>query len=100
MVGRAGAPVAVTDTGILAHGFDQKVAISILIKPNQTGTLVETLAAVEMATRNGCTAVVLHRSGETEDTTLADLAVGASDTQIKTGSLCRSDRVSVATVLG
>jgi len=84
----------VTNTEILARGIAQKVANSILIKPNQIGTLSETLAAVEMATRSGYTAVVSHRSGETEDTTIADLAVGTQATQIKTGSLCRSDRVS------
>ena len=84
----------VTNTEILARGIDQNIANSILIKPNQIGTLSETLAAVEMATRSGYTAVVSHRSGETEDTTIADLAVGTSATQIKTGSLCRSDRVS------
>ncbi len=84
----------VTNTEILARGIDQNIANSILIKPNQIGTLSETLAAVEMATRSGYTAVVSHRSGETEDTTIADLAVGTAATQIKTGSLCRSDRVS------
>jgi enolase len=84
----------VTNTEILARGISQNIANSILIKPNQIGTLSETLAAVELATRNGYTAVVSHRSGETEDTTIADLAVGTSATQIKTGSLCRSDRVS------
>ena len=84
----------VTNTEILARGIKQNIANSILIKPNQIGTLSETLAAVELATRNGYTAVVSHRSGETEDTTIADLAVGTSATQIKTGSLCRSDRVS------
>jgi enolase len=84
----------VTNTEILARGIEQRIANSILIKPNQIGTLTETLAAVEMATLNGYTAVVSHRSGETEDTTIADLAVGTAATQIKTGSLCRSDRVS------
>lgn len=84
----------VTNTEILARGIEQNIANSILIKPNQIGTLSETLAAVEMATRGGYTAVVSHRSGETEDTTIADLAVGTAATQIKTGSLCRSDRVS------
>ncbi len=83
----------VTNTEILRQGIDRGVANSILIKPNQIGTLSETLAAVEMATLNGYTAVVSHRSGETEDTTIADLAVGTAATQIKTGSLCRSDRV-------
>lgn len=84
----------VTNTEILERGIKQNIANSILIKPNQIGTLSETLAAVELATRNGYTAVVSHRSGETEDTTIADLAVGTLATQIKTGSLCRSDRVS------
>jgi enolase len=84
----------VTNTEILARGIEQRIANSILIKPNQIGTLSETLAAVDMATRSGYTAVVSHRSGETEDTTIADLAVGTAATQIKTGSLCRSDRVS------
>lgn len=84
----------VTNTDILAQGISQAVANSILIKPNQIGTLTETLAAIKLATTNGYSAVVSHRSGETEDTTIADLAVGTSATQIKTGSLCRSDRVA------
>ena len=84
----------VTNTEILARGIGERIANSILIKPNQIGTLSETLAAIELATTNGYTAVVSHRSGETEDTTIADLAVGTSATQIKTGSLCRSDRVA------
>ena len=84
----------VTNTATLARGIDAGVANSILIKPNQIGTLTETLAAIEMAGRAGYTAVVSHRSGETEDTTIADIAVGTSATQIKTGSLCRSDRVA------
>ena len=84
----------VTNTEILARGIGERIANSILIKPNQIGTLSETLAAIEMATNNGYTAVVSHRSGETEDTTIADLAVGTAATQIKTGSLCRSDRVA------
>ena len=84
----------VTNTEILARGIGERIANSILIKPNQIGTLSETLAAIEMATSGGYTAVVSHRSGETEDTTIADLAVGTRATQIKTGSLCRSDRVA------
>jgi enolase len=84
----------VTNTEILQRGIDEGIANSILIKPNQIGTLSETLAAITMATSNGYTAVASHRSGETEDTTIADLAVGTRATQIKTGSLCRSDRVS------
>ena len=84
----------VTNTEILARGIGERIANSILIKPNQIGTLSETLAAIEMATSSGYTAVVSRRSGETEDTTIADLAVGTRATQIKTGSLCRSDRVA------
>ena len=84
----------VTNTELLKRGIDQRIANSILIKPNQIGTLSETLAAINMASLNGYTSVVSHRSGETEDTTIADLAVGTAATQIKTGSLCRSDRVS------
>ena len=84
----------VTNTEIFRRGIDESIANSILIKPNQIGTLTETLAAIDMATRAGYSAVVSHRSGETEDTTIADLAVATSATQIKTGSLCRSDRVA------
>lgn len=84
----------VTNTKILAEGIDKKIANSILIKVNQIGTLTETLAAIKMAHDAGYTAVVSHRSGETEDTTIADLAVATSAGQIKTGSLCRSDRVA------
>lgn len=84
----------VTNTAILERGIEEGIANSILIKPNQIGTLTETLAAISMATAAGYTAVVSHRSGETEDTTIADIAVGTSATQIKTGSLCRSDRVA------
>jgi enolase len=84
----------VTNTAILKSGIDQVVANSILIKPNQIGTLTETLAAIDMARGAGMTAVVSHRSGETEDTVIADLAVATSAMQIKTGSLCRSDRVA------
>ncbi len=84
----------VTNTKILAEGIEQKVANSILIKPNQIGTLTETLAAIDMATKAGYSSVVSHRSGETEDATIADLAVATGATQIKTGSLCRSDRLA------
>ncbi|HET9694285.1 MAG TPA: phosphopyruvate hydratase [Steroidobacteraceae bacterium] len=84
----------VTNTRILREGIDKGIANSILIKPNQIGTLTETLAAIEMATGAGYSAVVSHRSGETEDSTIADIAVATRATQIKTGSLCRSDRVA------
>lgn len=84
----------VTNTRIFQRGLDGGIANSILIKPNQIGTLTETLAAIEMATRAGYTAVVSHRSGETEDATIADIAVATTATQIKTGSLCRSDRMA------
>ncbi len=84
----------VTNTGILQRGIDEGIANSILIKPNQIGTLTETLAAIEMATAAGYTAVVSHRSGETEDVVIADIVVGSDASQIKTGSLSRSDRVA------
>ncbi|BAL24371.1 phosphopyruvate hydratase [Azoarcus sp. KH32C] len=84
----------VTNTKILEQGIDQGVANSILIKINQIGTLSETFAAVEMAKRAGYTSVISHRSGETEDSTIADIAVGLNAMQIKTGSLSRSDRIS------
>jgi enolase len=84
----------VTNTKILAQGIEQGVANSILIKVNQIGTLTETLAAIDMAKNAGYTAVVSHRSGETEDTTIADLAVATNAGQIKTGSLSRSDRIA------
>ncbi|MBH3405653.1 phosphopyruvate hydratase [Pseudomonas glycinae] len=84
----------VTNTKILKEGIYKKIANSILIKFNQIGTLTETLEAIQMAKAAGYTAVISHRSGETEDSTIADLAVGTSAGQIKTGSLCRSDRVS------
>ena len=84
----------VTNTKILKRGIDESIANSILIKFNQIGTLTETLEAIQMAKAAGYTAVISHRSGETEDSTIADLAVGTSAGQIKTGSLCRSDRVS------
>jgi enolase len=84
----------VTNTAILQEGIDKGVANSILIKLNQIGTLTETLAAIAMADAAGYSSVVSHRSGETEDTTIADLSVCTAATQIKTGSLCRSDRVA------
>ena len=84
----------VTNTKILQQGIDTKTANSILIKFNQIGTLTETLEAIQMAKAAGFTAVISHRSGETEDSTIADLAVGTAAGQIKTGSLCRSDRVA------
>ncbi|WP_206483841.1 phosphopyruvate hydratase [Thalassotalea sp. G2M2-11] len=84
----------VTNTKILQRGIDNGIANSILIKFNQIGSLTETLAAIKMAKDAGYTAVISHRSGETEDATIADLAVGTAAGQIKTGSLCRSDRVS------
>ncbi len=84
----------VTNTRILKEGIDKGIANSILIKINQIGTLTETFAAIEMAKRAGYTAVISHRSGETEDNTIADIAVGTNAGQIKTGSLSRSDRMS------
>ncbi|WP_163834989.1 phosphopyruvate hydratase [Spartinivicinus ruber] len=84
----------VTNTKILKRGIDEKVANSILIKFNQIGSLSETLDAINMAKQAGYTAVISHRSGETEDATIADLAVATAAGQIKTGSLCRSDRVA------
>jgi len=84
----------VTNTEILQRGIDENISNSILIKFNQIGTLSETLAAIRMAQKAGFTTVISHRSGETEDTTIADLAVGTAAGQIKTGSLCRSDRVA------
>jgi enolase len=84
----------VTNTRILQEGIDKGIANSILIKINQIGTLSETFAAIEMAKRAGYTAVISHRSGETEDSTIADIAVGTNAGQIKTGSLSRSDRIA------
>jgi enolase len=84
----------VTNTKILREGIQKGVANSILIKINQIGTLTETFAAIEMAKRAGYTAVVSHRSGETEDSTIADIAVGTNALQIKTGSMSRSDRIA------
>ena len=84
----------VTNTSILSRGIDEGIGNSILIKPNQIGTLTETLNAINMADAANYSAVVSHRSGETEDATIADIAVGSVATQIKTGSLCRSDRMA------
>ena len=84
----------VTNTRILKEGIDKDIANSILIKINQIGTLTETFAAIEMAKRAGYTAVISHRSGETEDSTIADIAVGLNAGQIKTGSMSRSDRMA------
>lgn len=84
----------VTNTSILSRGIDEKIGNSILIKPNQIGTLTETINAINMADKAGYSAVVSHRSGETEDTTIAHIAVGTAATQIKTGSMSRSDRVA------
>ena len=84
----------VTNTRLLKQGIEAKVANSILIKINQIGTLTETFAAIELAKRHGYTSVVSHRSGETEDTTIADIAVATNALQIKTGSISRSDRIA------
>jgi len=84
----------VTNPSRLKDGIDKKVANSILVKLNQIGSLSETLAAVDLATRSGYTSVISHRSGETEDTTISDLAVATRAGQIKTGSLCRSERIA------
>lgn len=83
----------VTNVKRLRMGIEERIANSILIKPNQIGTLTETLDAIDLARRNGYTAVVSHRSGETEDTTIAHLAVATNAGQIKTGSVCRTDRI-------
>jgi enolase len=84
----------VTNTRILAEGIAKGIANAILIKLNQIGTLTETLEAIDLARRSGYSAIISHRSGETEDTTIADLAVASNAGQIKTGSLCRTDRVA------
>jgi len=89
-----GDDIFVTNTKIFSEGIKRGIANSILIKVNQIGTLTETFAAIEMAKRAGYTAVISHRSGETEDSTIADLAVATNALQIKTGSLCRSDRMA------
>ena len=84
----------VTNTEFLSRGIKTKTANSILVKVNQIGSLTETFDAVSMAQRAGYSAIISHRSGETEDATIADIAVGLNAGQIKTGSLCRSDRVA------
>jgi enolase len=84
----------VTNTAILREGIAKGIANAILIKPNQIGTLTETLAAIDMAAAANYAAVVSHRSGETEDTCIADIAVATAATQIKTGSMSRSDRIA------
>ena len=84
----------VTNTERLSEGIEKGTGNSILIKINQIGTITESMNAVEMAHKAGYTAVISHRSGETEDTTIADLAVATRSGQIKTGSLCRSERVA------
>jgi enolase len=89
-----GDDIFVTNPEILKRGIEEKVANSVLIKLNQIGTVTETMDAIEMATRAGYTAVVSHRSGETEDTTIADLVVACNTGQIKTGSVSRTDRVA------
>src|SRR5262249_16910260 len=89
-----GPHVCVTNGTRLAHGLDDGIANSSLVQVNQSGTLTEALAAVEMAHKAGCTVVMSHRSGETEDATIADLAVATNCGQIKTGSLARSDRTA------
>jgi enolase len=89
-----GDDIFVTNAKILREGIRQGIANSILIKVNQIGTLTETFGAIELAKRSGYTSVISHRSGETEDTTIADIAVGTNALQIKTGSLSRSDRVA------
>jgi enolase len=84
----------VTNTKILQEGIQKHIANAILIKVNQIGTLTETLAAIDMAAKADYAAVVSHRSGETEDATIADIAVATTATQIKTGSMSRSDRIA------
>ena len=84
----------VTNTKLLKRGIEEKAANSILIKPNQIGTLTETINAVKMAKKAGFNTIMSHRSGETEDTTIAHLAVGLGTDQIKTGSLSRTDRIA------
>jgi enolase len=89
-----GDDLLVTNVERLQKGIDQKAANSILIKVNQIGSLSETIAAIQLAQKSGWTSVMSHRSGETEDTTISDLAVALSTGQIKTGSMCRSERVA------
>jgi enolase len=89
-----GDDIFVTNPARLRRGISEKVANSLLVKVNQIGTLTETFSAVELAHRSGYTTMMSHRSGETEDTTIADLAVGTTARQIKTGSLSRADRTA------
>jgi enolase len=89
-----GDDIFVTNPKIIREGIERGIANSVLIKLNQIGTLSETLDAVNIAHKAGWTAVISHRSGETEDTTIADLAVGLNTGQIKTGSACRTDRIA------
>jgi enolase len=89
-----GDDIFVTNPKIFAQGIERGIANAILIKPNQIGTLTETLAAISMAAKANYAAVVSHRSGETEDSTIADIAVATAATQIKTGSMSRSDRIA------
>jgi enolase len=89
-----GDDIFVTNVEIFAKGIKEGIANSILIKLNQIGTLTETLEAIELAKRSGYTAIISHRSGETEDTTIADVAVATNSGLIKTGSLSRTDRVA------
>jgi len=89
-----GDDIFVTNVKFLRKGIAEQVANSILVKVNQIGTLTETLATIDLAKKNKYTAVISHRSGETEDTTIADIAVATNVGQIKTGSLCRTDRVA------
>jgi len=89
-----GDDIFVTNVEFLRKGIAERVANSILVKVNQIGTLTETLATIDLAKKNKYTAVISHRSGETEDTTIADIAVATNVGQIKTGSLCRTDRVA------
>ena len=84
----------VTQMNALSYGIEKKIANAILVKPNQVGTLTETLNTIELAQRSGYGTIISHRSGETEDTTIADLAVGVRSGQIKTGSLSRSERTA------
>ncbi|MEI6377375.1 MAG: phosphopyruvate hydratase, partial [bacterium] len=84
----------VTNVDFLREGIEKGIANSILVKVNQIGSLTETFDAVELAKENGYTAIISHRSGETEDTTISDIAVATNAGQIKTGSLCRTDRVA------
>ena len=93
-VSRLGDDLFVTNVSRLTQGIDKGIANSILVKVNQIGTLTETIQAVQMAYRNGYTAVMSHRSGETEDTTIVDLAIGWQVGQLKVGSFARSERMA------